>query len=412
MPRDALAAALARSRAARPVRGAPVAADGRVTAAALVRKLVRGRGRRRARGGASDAAPATASTLGAEPVARRPRDARRLRAGANGRDVASTLAAALGDAATGAESARLDVARARRTCRGAPARGARSVVHARRRRRASPRARRPTSARGARPLRRAPARPGEGESRVLDARPDGACPAALAGLAQAAHELAEAGSARPARGVGGGRHRTSTRTWQHRRGPGRSRRARKGTLGAAYRPDGRRGRLPRLVAGGCLRTQGRRAADAQRRRRRRAAASRPGEAPAPRRVAAGRTAGAAMDATCRHAARARRATLGRRDWTPRRTRGTARSAPWRAALGGGVDRLGASAGRAWRPWAHGTLAVDDRPAPRLLQPPARRGRPRDRGGPRRELDRQQRTLEMIASENFVPQAVLEARAAC
>ena len=30
----------------------------------------------------------------------------------------------------------------------------------------------------------------------------------------------------------------------------------------------------------------------------------------------------------------------------------------------------------------------------------------------RELERQQRTLEMIASENFVPEAVLEARAAC
>ena len=29
-----------------------------------------------------------------------------------------------------------------------------------------------------------------------------------------------------------------------------------------------------------------------------------------------------------------------------------------------------------------------------------------------ELLRQQRTLEMIASENFVPQAILEARAPC
>ncbi len=29
-----------------------------------------------------------------------------------------------------------------------------------------------------------------------------------------------------------------------------------------------------------------------------------------------------------------------------------------------------------------------------------------------ELDRQQRTLEMIASENFVPQAVLDCHGAC
>ena len=29
-----------------------------------------------------------------------------------------------------------------------------------------------------------------------------------------------------------------------------------------------------------------------------------------------------------------------------------------------------------------------------------------------ELERQQRTLELIASENFVPHAVLEARGAC